>query len=409
VLQGSIRVPGAWEAAIAVLVLAVATGAASAQQPPDRPPSEAIITDQPPPLVQGPPRKVRDLPCGIDGPALDLGDQSRYPSARGRLRAAMVFVDFSDDPAKAEDDPKEVYDRLVPGARRKLGELSYGKLKLAVKPSLRWVRMPKPHSAYEVDDYFARFAHYDEYVSDALKAAGKSFELKGYSFVFVIAGGRGYSAEAAYNRPPRTGVRVGRTWIDHAVTMNGYSYSTDWGTTIHETGHMLGLPDLYEVGAPTDWFRFVGGWDLMSDVYQSRPMMSWTRRLVGWLRDRDFRCVRTRSTVRLKPVTARKGTRGAIVRLGRRRAYVIEARTDPIGDFCPGEGVLIYKWNGNVKTGRGPIRVLDAQPGEGACGSHTQALFKPGEGGTSTYSDDRVDVRVLGGGPSGFRVRIRRR
>ncbi len=400
----------AYALAYAAAWTALPSGAAHAQDAPAvRPPSEAIITNQPPPLVQGPGRTPPKLSCGIDGPALDLGDDSRYPKARGRLRTAMVFVDFSDHPASAENDPQEVYNRLVPGARRTLSELSYGKLRLSVKPSLRWVRMPKPHSSYGFDDFKTRFNQYDRYISDALKTAGRSFSLKGYSIVFIVAGPDVYTAEAAYNRPPHGGVKVGRTWVDHAVTLNGYSFDTDSATTVHETGHMLGLPDLYEVGADVNWFRFVGPWDVMSNVFLARPMMSWTRRLVGWLGDRDFRCVRTTSTVDLKPVAGTGGPKGVVVRTGRRSAYVVEARTDVVGEFCPDEGVLVYKWNGNVETGDGPIRVVDAQEGNGSCGPHTQALFKPGEGGQSSFQNSQIAVSVLSGGPDGFRVRVSKR
>jgi M6 family metalloprotease-like protein len=378
------------------------------------PPPNELVNPQPgPPDVQGTPgQRIPGLPCGVRGPALDLGDHSRYPKARGTLKAAMVFVDFPDSPAGPDQSPDGVYNRLVPDAQRKLSELSYGKLKLTVASSGQWVRMPKTPADYGFaqGDFNSseRFRLYDEYVAAAMRLAGAQMDLSKYQVVYIVAGPGANTPQATQNTRPREGIKAGKARVEHVVTLNGFG-SSYYGVTLHETGHTLGLPDLYEVGAASNWDRFAGPWDSMGEAWRSLPMMSWTRRLVGWLGDKDFRCVRKSTTVRLAPVTASRGIRGAVVRTGSRSAYIVEARTDEVGPGCPTGGVLVYRWNGQVTTGKGPIRVFDGQPDDGLCGSHTNALVEPFGGGRTSYTDKKVAVSVLSAGPSGYRVKIRPR
>lgn len=388
---------------MAVLASALTGPAAHAALPP---PSEGIVTGRPPPLLQGPPGPTRDLPCGIDGPAVNLGDDSRYPSGRRPLRVAMIFVDFSDAPADLGTTPQLTYDRLVPHAQRILRDLSYGKFELSVTPLMQWVRMPQPLSAYGFSEGLTHERHV-RYITDALQAAAPSFDLSTFKTVYVVAGPGADLRAATTNLASFRVIEAGGARIEHGVTLAG---DVDVpGITVHETGHVLGLPDLYDYNRREGWDHFVGPWDVMSNDFLTNPMLSWTRRLVGWLGDRKFRCVRRRATVELSPVAGLAGLKGAVVRAGHRRAYVVEARTDAAGAECPDQGVLIYRWGGDVENGKGPIRVIDAQPGEGKCGAHTTALFKPQERGRSRFANRRLAVTVLGGDEQGFRVRLRRK
>jgi M6 family metalloprotease-like protein len=391
--------------AAAAAVAAWTPGAGAATLPP--PPDSVIAPEHPP--VQGVPGKTRNLSCGVRGPARDLGAGSRYDSGRGTLRAAMIFVDFSDEPA-GEADPREVYDRLVPQTQAILHDLSYGALKLSVKSNLSWVRMPRPLSDYGLSDTDPQSrANHRRYIREAIRAADPTFDFSKVGTVYVMAGPGVQKRGAASNYAAGGGVEVDGHRIAHAMTLNGYDGSDNPTSLAHETGHLMGLPDLYDVYSKrSDWDHFVGPWDVMSNVYEnSTTMLAWTRRQVGWLRDPAFRCVGRQATLDLPPVNAAHGVRAAVVKTGRRRAYVVEARDDVNVPFCPDAGVLLYRYNGNVATGMGPTRVIDATPGIGDCGSHTGALFKPAGEGLAHYADANVDLTVLGHAGNGFRVRVR--
>jgi M6 family metalloprotease-like protein len=347
------------------------------------------------------------MPCKITPPSDGPGRNSGYPSAHGTLRAAMLFVDFSDAPA-GRRTPKQAYDRMVPGARRALRRLSYGELRLSVTPHLEWVRAPKSLREYGfASDATPSWDHYEEYIDEAIQAADPAFDFSKYEVVYVISGPRSEPPEA-YNRHYEGGFRADGNRIDHAVTLTGFGDYSTWPGVVHETGHVLGLPDLYHLGGAR-WDRFVGPWDVMSNAFLRAPMLSWTRRSLGWLRDRDFRCVRRKATVKLTPVARSGGLKGAVVRTGRNTAYVIEARTDAAGAACPDQGVLVYRVDTSIGTGSGPVKVLPARPGANDCGRLVRALFKPSDSGRSTYRDKRVAVDVLRRDGAGYRVRVVRR
>jgi M6 family metalloprotease-like protein len=393
---------------LGALAIAGPTAASPASPPPLPPPPDSVTVPPGPPLVQGTPHKVRNLPCGVRGPALNLDDGSHYDTSRGTLRAAMIFVDFSDAPADASASPQEVYDRLVPDTAARLRDLSYGKLRLSVKPDLRWVRMPRPLAAYGLSDQNPQTAAaHRRYITDAIHAADPSFDFSKIDTVYVMAGPGVDKRGATANFAPGRGAKADGHRIDHAMTLNSYGPSINAEVLTHETGHVMGLPDLYDVHTLENWDRWVGPWDLMSDVWKNNTMLAWTRRLVGWLGDRDFRCVHTRTTVTLTPVATPGGVKAAVVRTGARSAYAIEARSAADGPNCPAAGVLVYRVNMNVGTGAGPDHVFDAAPSDGSCGAHSDALFKPAGEGVPRFADKRVDVTVLRAVGDGFRVEVR--
>lgn len=394
---------------LALLIASVAVPSAATAKV--HPPPDSVVAPEHPP-VQGSGGGTPDLPCGIPGPAVDLGDGSRYVNSRGTLRAAMIFVDFSDAPASAYPwvTPQDRFDQLVPDAEATLRRLSYGKLRLSVTPELRWIRMPHPLSSYGLEASDPQSSGpVKRYIRDALHAADGTFDFSKFRAVYVMAGPGAERRGGATNYAPGTGVKVDGTRPAHVLTLNSYGDSINSTVLAHELGHAMGLPDLYDVYTTVRWDRFVGDWDVMSNVWMNTGMLSWTRRLVGWLGDPAFRCVRDEQTVTLSPVTARGGLKAAVVRTGDRRAWVVEARDGTDGPNCRDSGVLIYRVDADVETGRGPIRVVDAQRGDGSCGPHTTALFKPAGTGVPHFENGRIEVTVLERAGSGFRVRVRAR
>src|SRR4051812_25556863 len=336
---------------LCALVAFTVGGPSSASADTSSPPPDSVIRPEHPPL-QGTRGKVPKLPCGIAGPALDLGDGSHYDSGRGTLRAAMLFVDFSDAPASAYPDasPQEVFNRLVPDAEATIARLSYGRLQLQVTPYLQWVRMPKPLSAYGLDPSNPQSASsHRQFIRDAIETADPSFDFSKFKTVYVMSGPGAERRGGAANYSSGDGVKADGRLIQHAMTLDGYGSGINPSIVVHETGHVMGLPDLYGVFVSSNSFRYTGAWDLMSDAFKTTSMLAWTRRLVGWLDDRNFVCVRKKpTTVKLTPVGTKGGTKGAVLRVGRRRAYVLDAHSKGGDQTCPDAGVLLYSVNGNV-------------------------------------------------------------
>ena len=92
---------------------------------------------------------VKDRTCAVTG-AGDVTtntEKSFNVNARGEVRAAMLFVDFSDAQGGTLDT-QSVYDLFVPRSRGWFQEVSYGRVSLSVSARQGWLRMPRPAAQY---------------------------------------------------------------------------------------------------------------------------------------------------------------------------------------------------------------------------------------------------------------------
>ena len=275
----------------------------------------------------------------------------------------MIFVDFA-DATSGGTDPQALYDHWVPQARDAFTTLSRGRFDVDVTPYAKWVRMPAAFTTYGFGEGVA--STYDDhhgFIAKAIAQVDPEFDFSTYSTVYVVT-------------PPSAALRSAADVVASGEPFNADGHDIGSGVTLgtgdptsrshtvflHETGHLLGLPDLYPYDSSIS--DFVGPWDIMAYTYQpGTPMTAWTRLLVGWLDKSEIRCVRRTTTARLTAVTARGGTKALAMRTGRRRVLVVEARTDATGTFCRSEpGVLIYSAAVSAPQGGGPIRVADPRP-----------------------------------------------
>ncbi|KAG7149709.1 hypothetical protein HYQ46_001373 [Verticillium longisporum] len=122
-----------------------------------------------------------------------------------------------------------------------------------------------------------------------------------------------------------------------------------WGPKLlnHETGHAMCLPDLYPlpVGYTQKYWK------------------------LGWLLDLEVDCIigPGSSTHTLSPVEVMGGgahTKAVVVRHNSTTAFVVEVRSNLGNNHgAYSQGVLLYMVATDVETGKGPVRVLDANPG----------------------------------------------
>ncbi len=290
--------------------------------------------------------------------------------ATGQLRAATIFVDFSDAVAPRGSLLKAEYN-LQSGIDY-LNTVSRGALEVSATSSERWVRMPKPAAEYPFQRGLSYEAHV-EYIGDAIEAADAHYDFSEIDVVWVVAT---EEAEAISYSPTTNFLdeTADGNHLTHAVTF-GYD-QWRWGGLVlaHETGHTLGLPDLYTFeGVPgedgaLDYHSFAGGWDLMGLISGQAPeYLAWHRWMLEWLADDEVACLdpnaRT-ATVELTAVAAGEGTAMAVLPLSSTRALVVESRKAMRYDReIAKEGVLIYTVDTTVPTGQGPVEVHDTTPG----------------------------------------------
>jgi M6 family metalloprotease-like protein len=370
------------------------------------------------------PGQAQASDCTLSGPGLEGPTTTTFHQIPGpTLKASMIFVDFSDHPAPGAETPPQstIGPQLAGPAVDYYLAASYDHLTLDVKMDDAWVRMPHPSTSYTA----TTFQGQRDYMADAITAANNAgFDFSGRQTLYVVGAPTGGTLP---NSPAFTAddgsaivvdgtrIRWGSTLGDDAHLPGGYGAHV----LEHETGHTLGLPDLYRYGAPTfDTTHLgVGSWDLMGWIGPGMDMMAWHKLKLGWLEPSEWTCVQGSATADLTPLDdAGHGKKMLVAQTSPTTAYVAEVR-GPSGldsGMCDNGGVLIYKVDNNALSGwtgdTPPIQVALADPSDpgdpnGPCAALANAPFGVGPGEVSDFAEGGVTVHVASGNPSsGYRV-----
>ncbi|MFD5267632.1 M6 family metalloprotease domain-containing protein [Streptomyces sp. NPDC058335] len=342
-----------------------------------------------------------------------------YPRPVRALDAVMIFLSFPDWTPMVP--PAELAADHFPATSRYFQQASYGKFTLRAHPLERWIRMPKPSTAYAIQrDWNAE--RRGTYLRDALAAADGQVDFSRYDVVYFVADpdAPGVDSDATKVVNMDTPLRADGTDIRRIVTVFE-QHPPDRLVLAHETGHVFDLPDLYH--RPTDgkgdWDTHVGDWDLMGSQFGLAPdLFAWHKWKLGWLEPRQVVCVPrgTPTRLTLEPLGAGpdvpvsrasgspafglgNGTKLAVVRTGAGSALAFEARARIGSDrsSCR-SGVLVYRVQSGAESGRGPVEVVDAHPSTDACWGDSvypplaDAPVGAGESFTVPGEDVRVDV-----------------
>jgi M6 family metalloprotease-like protein len=376
----------------------------------------------------GEPNRPSPRPCSpslYSAPDTEMNEgttNSFLPLRPGsRASAVMLFVDFPD--LHAKESERTIYRHLVPRARAWFAEVSYGRLDLQVTPVLRWFRMPSPVRSYGLADGVSAPEQH-AYLADAVGAADSSVDFSGYEVIYVVAAeGTGVERSPAFHDHPGSGIAVDGSELRYGATFfedtkDDPRYAAN--VLIHETGHVLGLPDLYDVPHPRYWslFRFAGGWDTMSWNDPGFHFLAWEKWKLGWLAPSQLVCLDSPGevTATVTPIERDGGLKAIVLQTTASTAVVIEARRRIGQDrrLCA-EGVLVYSVDATVRSGYGPVRVHPAQPDRNfdlhnRCGPLYNAPFARGSGEVDHFedADAGVSMQILSSSAKGYRVRVTR-
>ena len=267
----------------------------------------------------------------------------------GTLRAILLLVHTSD---AAPDESVAAPDELFGEASAWFRTVSYGRLDFHAETLLRWLSLPATSQAY-LDDP-AR------YLRDAVAAADPLVDFSRFDVVYLAA---------ALNTPQTATSAILNSFGVHADGREvafwipfgaGFAASTGQPEhVIHETGHLLGLPDLYVPNALTSFHR----WDVMAGARWPSELFAWHRWKLGWLDADQVVCITgTRPRIAtLTPIERPGGTKAVFVKRGNRIVAVeVRSRLGFDATLCE-TGVLVYEVD-QTPFRRGPIRVHAAQP-----------------------------------------------
>ncbi|WP_030039055.1 M6 family metalloprotease domain-containing protein, partial [Streptomyces resistomycificus] len=390
-------------ASVTVLTLAVSTSAGSGHLAP------GTTTAGPISLA----RSSSYGPCMISGsPAVQMSEglptPGGYSRSTGTVRALTLMVDFSDAPGSGSAVDR--FREFFPQTQNWFRTSSYGRLDYRPEtPIPGWLRMPKSFRAYGIERGAPFDPGYRQLVQDIVAVADPRVDFRSYDFLNVlVTPNAGPSAldtvlsvtfAGNTEAPVADGVPVANASFVYSRQDDGSgSYEqTGYRVLPHENGHVFGLPDLYtqEGGGA------VGHWDIMSEDWgANNDLLGWHKWKLGWLDAAQVNCATAPGTTEysLTPLARAGGTKLVFVPLDRRTGYAVELRTREGNDeaVCR-PGILVYKVDADVDTGRGPVTVYDSQRDSGGCtrspNVHAELSDAPLVAGEE-FLDTRRGVRI---------------
>lgn len=286
----------------------------------------------------------------------------------GTVTAVMVFVDFPDVPGSGSFD--EIKAAILGEAADWFWQESYGRLDFVVAtPFLEWRRMPRPAIDYAVIN--RDWQAHQSYISTALRLFSQDeIRFEEYRVAYVVAAPTPENdpryAAVLHNSPTLSAgipVATHSGTVHHAVTFGRDSYTRGCRVLIHETGHLLGLPDLYLFQPdPTGEFRHpTGCWDIMCDLDQGRHFLGWHKYKLGWLDESQIVYLKAGELdATLTSFETAQGVKMiALQSEESSRLYLVEvAQALGEGDQFRDKGLLIYSIDAAVATGERPVSLL---------------------------------------------------
>jgi len=293
--------------------------------------------------------------------------------------------------------------------------------------SSSWYTLPNAMTYYGADTASSD----SKLVSDSLQAAyNAGVDLSNYKFAIVVHSG---DDEAMTHVTSDIHSFTIPGYVFNPAPLVSYKISTSvvaesdpTGVYCHEAGHLLGLPDLYDLTGQIDPANnFLGYWEIMAlgewnpnngNPLQPKPgtypshHSIWSKIQLGFVPSSRIAIVQAGQSANITVQdleTPTAGTQSVKIPIaanqdGSLTYYLVEMRARigtydqylPFPSDYPGAGILIYKVNESIPAGHGSVRLIDAHPG----GDLGDAPFGPCNApcvSNNTFSDQANFVKVI--------------
>ncbi|HET7404917.1 MAG TPA: M6 family metalloprotease domain-containing protein [Candidatus Bathyarchaeia archaeon] len=319
---------------------------------------------------------------------------------------------------------------MMTGLNNYYSEDSYGLVSFAstINPTVSpWYTLPQNVAYYSSGSASAD----NQLISDSLQAAyNAGVNLHNYKFAIVVHAG---ADEAMTHSSSDIHSFTIPGYVFNPGPLSSYQISTSVvsesdpvGVYCHEAGHLLGLPDLYDLTQQIDPSNnFVGYWEIMAlgewNPNNGNPLQpspgtfpsqhsSWSKIRLGWISNSSIRVVYPGNLTTITVQNLELPTNGvqavkipiSVNNDGTLSYYLVEIRAKlgtydqylPFPSDYPGAALLIYKVNESITNGHGSLRLVDAHPG----GDLNDAGFGPCSSpcvSNNTFTDSADYLKVI--------------
>ena len=328
-------------------------------------------------------------------------------AVNGPQRTIVILVQFPDKGNSTS--PTQIL-RMLSNLNNYYNEDSYGTVSfqtgITPVPTSSWYTLPNSMAYYTANTVSGD----NQLVSDSLQAAyNAGVDLASYKFAMVVHSGsdKAMTTSASdiqsftipgyvFNPAPLTSYKISTSVV---------AESDPTGVYCHEAGHLLGLPDLYDLTRQIDpTNNFLGYWEIMAlgewnpntgsytqpkpGTYPSHHSI-WSKIQLGFVPSSRVATVPPGQSANVTLQNLESPTSGsqsvkipiAANQDGSLTYYLVEMRAKigtydqylPFPSDYPGAGILIYKVNESIPAGHGSVRLIDAHPG----GDLNDAPFGP--------------------------------
>jgi len=327
---------------------------------------------------------------------------SQVGAVSGTDSLGIILVDFSD---VVHQKPRQYFaDEIIPLMTSYYNEVSYGLYQIKGS-ALGWFRLVRPLSDFNVTvrgapdrftlltytiksvDPFVDFTLYDRIV---LVYTGGVYAFKTDIRNYMFPGSKGYLTDDG-------------TYVAQVMVVDEGDQS--W-VYIHEFGHMLGLPDLYDYDR-TRRAKFVGDWDMMGSADYPVRFSAWSKIKLGWIPPLQILQIDLENRPSFSPVslvaleTKASGIHAIQIHLPRFPEYYLVELRLPIGydGNLPDSGVLVTYIDESKGSGQGIVTVRPNEKGD------TYDLSATAE---NVFMDYRhaFSIIVLSKGPESWVIRV---
>lgn len=280
----------------------------------------------------------------------------------GAVKTAVLFADFSDAPAS--QTPEELFSVISPNAEKFFNDTSYGRLNWVLEPHFVWLRLSQPSAHY--GEGIRSYDGHLEFIQEAVDLAEADVDFSTVDSVIVMVPPQ--ATNVGYG--PAFGADSGQGYqADGKVFSNGVTSGADlpaWGFLWlnHESGHTMGLPDLYAYQYDGNNYdnlhRFVGGFGLMGFIDGKAPeYFAFERWQLGWLDDAQIFCQpEGEQTTTISAIETSGGIKAVIIPVSQNKVVVVESRRAVGYDAeLPKQGALVYTVDTSIYSGEGTLAV----------------------------------------------------